>query len=198
MLDFATTIEFYRKLALQRVAEALKIHRYYQANDDGPTKLTDEEVKRLREYQTNDSAVRDVYIEVVLQYCQWDIYHLWTSDPPRAADVALRLCEYFPELNEIYQNASTESPRLFHYDLTDLECEAVRLRGVDSCRFVSDSCEWARASKLPGQTLASVFQTPEFALAFPCDIYPAKLRETMEFYMAAVERMVKGLQEMFP
>jgi hypothetical protein len=70
LLDFATTIEFYRTLALQKVQEALTIHQYYQANADGPVTLTDEEVDCLREYSRNDPNVRTVYIEMVLQYCQ--------------------------------------------------------------------------------------------------------------------------------
>ncbi|KAJ7789397.1 hypothetical protein B0H14DRAFT_2627302 [Mycena olivaceomarginata] len=75
----------------------LEIHRSYKANDDTATKLTGEEVKRLREYQTDDNTPRTMYIEGVLQYCQW-----------------------------LKENARVESPRLFHYDLTDPKCEAVR------------------------------------------------------------------------
>jgi len=198
LLDFATTIEFYRKLALQRVEEALTIHRYYQANGGNPTTLTDEEVERLVEYKTSGPDLRSVYIEMVLQYCQWDIYHLWTSDPPCVADATLRLCEYFPQLNEVYRNTGAVSPRLFHYDLTDAEREALRVRGVDCCMFVHGSCEWARARQLSGQMLANVFQTPEFVVAFPCEVHVSELRKSMDHYMAAVERMVNELQEMFP
>ncbi|KAJ7796526.1 hypothetical protein B0H14DRAFT_74110 [Mycena olivaceomarginata] len=97
LLDFATTIEFYRKLALQKVDEALTFQRYYQANNDGHTTLTDEEIERLHQYTRDGPEVRTVYIEMILQYCQWDIYHLWTSDPPCPTDVTLRLCEYFPQ-----------------------------------------------------------------------------------------------------
>jgi uncharacterized protein (DUF1919 family) len=48
------------------------------------------------------------------------------------------------------------------------------------------------------QTLANVFQTSEFAEVFPCKIELAKLRESMDYYMSAVETMVNELQEMFP
>ncbi|KAJ7350921.1 hypothetical protein DFH08DRAFT_806895 [Mycena albidolilacea] len=203
LLDFATTIEFYRKLALQKVDEALTFQRYYQANNDGPTTLTDEEVERLHQYTRDGPEVRTVYIEMILQYCQWDIYHLWTSDPPCPTDVTLRLCEYFPNLNSIYRNKGATSPRLFHYDLTDAEREVLRLRGIDCCTFVSDSCDWAsaRQTELPGhqrQTLANVFQTSEFAEVFPCKIQLATLRGSMDYYMSAVETMVNELQEMFP
>jgi hypothetical protein len=169
LLDFATTIEFYRKLALQKVDEALTFQRYYEANNDGHTTLTDEEIERLHQYTRDGPEVRTVYIEMILQYCQWvrlwagftivtstdhwqDIYHLWTSDPPCPTDVTLRLCEYFPNLNGIYRNKGATSPRLFHYDLTDAEREVLRLRGIDSCMFVSDSCDWAsaRQTELPG------------------------------------------------
>ncbi|KAJ6447611.1 hypothetical protein DFH09DRAFT_1353151 [Mycena vulgaris] len=183
LLDLVTTIEFYRELGLRKADEALRIH---QANDDDATKLTDEEVKHLRAHQTNDSALRNMYIKV-------DIYHLRTSDPPRPADLALRLCEYFPD-----KNTRAESPRLIHHNLSNQECEAVRLCGGNSRKFVSDSYEWAGVHQITGQTLASVFQTPEFAIAFPCEIHPTTLRKTVEFYMDTVERMVNELQAMFP
>ncbi|KAF7362546.1 hypothetical protein MVEN_00602700 [Mycena venus] len=148
LLDFVTTIEFYRKLALQKVEEALTIHRYYQANDDHLT-LTDEEVQRLDEYKIEGPDLRSVYIEIVLQYCQWDIYKLWTSDPPSTADATLRLCEYFPQLNDKYRALTGGSPRLFHYDLTDTERDTLSLRGIDSCTFICDSSEWAKVRQLP-------------------------------------------------
>ncbi|KAJ7914543.1 hypothetical protein B0H13DRAFT_2460439 [Mycena leptocephala] len=184
LLDFATTIEFYRVIALQRVQEALKIHQYYQANDDRPVTLTDEEADCLREYNRNDPTVRTIHIETVLQYCQLDIYHLWMSDPPCTADVTLCLSEYFPQL---YRTAGGVSPRLFHYDLSDAEHTALRVRALDCSAFVSDS-----------QTLANVFQTPEFLAALPCEIQLSELRKSMDFYTALVERMVNELQEIFP
>jgi hypothetical protein len=168
LLDFATTIEFYRQLALQKMEDALKIQRSYQVNDDGATKLTDEEVKQLRDYRTNGSTLRSIYMDIVLQYCQWvrhlqrcsvlkylnrrlqDIYHICTSDPPRAADLTLRLCQYFPELSETPEKSRAESPYLFHHNLTDAEREAVRLRGDASSKFVSGLYEWAVEHQIPG------------------------------------------------
>ncbi|KAJ7922258.1 hypothetical protein B0H13DRAFT_2411751 [Mycena leptocephala] len=194
LLDFATTIEFYRVIALQTAQEALKIQPYDQANDDRPVTLTDEEADRLREYNRNYPTVRTIYIETVLQYCQLDIYHLWTSDPPCTAGVTLRLSEYFPQL---YRTAGGVSPRLFHHDLSDAEHTALHVRALDCSAFVSDSCVWANEHRLPGQTLANVFQTPEFSAAFPCEIRLSELRKSMDFYMALVERMVNELQEMF-
>ncbi|KAJ7646043.1 hypothetical protein DFH06DRAFT_581974 [Mycena polygramma] len=199
LLDFATTIEFYRTLALKKVQEALTIHRYYQANpDDGHLPLTDEEVRCLRAHKANDTNLRDIYIEMVLQYCQIDIYHLWTSDPPRTADVTLRLSEYFPALNDYYKSEGKAASRLFHYDLSDEERKKLHERGVDSCMFVSQSCTWARERQIPGQSLANVFQTPEFAVAFPCEISMKMLSGTMKYYLDEVERMVNELHEMFP
>ncbi|KAJ6593089.1 hypothetical protein B0H19DRAFT_1089069 [Mycena capillaripes] len=198
LLDFATTIEFYRGLALQKVQEALTFHQYYQVNDDDdddPATLTEEEVVRLRVYKADDTTLRTLYTEMIMQHCQFDIYHLWTSDPPCATDVTLRLSEYFPDLNPYYEGPS---PRLFHNGLSDTEREDLRERGIDSCKFVSDSCAWACEHKLPGQTLAKVFQTPEFAAEYPCKIRVSDLRKSMDFYLEAVERMVDGLHEIFP
>ncbi|KAJ7750628.1 hypothetical protein B0H16DRAFT_1549671 [Mycena metata] len=199
LLDFATTIEFFRNLALQKVDEALTFHAYYQDNDPERSRLTDEEVARLTEYQSNGNlgSLRTVYIEMIMQYCMMDIYYLWTSDPPRTADVTLRLSEYFPMLNKYYRNTGVTSPRLFLSDLSAEEREHVRDRGIDCCRFVTDSCQWANAHQQPGQTLASVFQTPAFADAHPCAVDVPALRNTMELYMDAVEKMVRELQDMF-
>ncbi|KAJ7187717.1 hypothetical protein GGX14DRAFT_580858 [Mycena pura] len=213
LLDFTTTVEFYRKLALQKADDALKIHQSYRADDYSATTLTGDEVERLQGYQMNDSTLREIYIELVLNHCQLvchlcrysvlkylnchlpDIYHVRTSDPPRTADLESRLCEYFPEL---YRDARGESSLLFHSDLTQPEREVVRFRGADSFKFLRDSYDWACANQISGQTLESVFQTSEFAIAFPCKIHPPTLRETVELYMETVERMVNELQEMFP
>ncbi|KAJ7194845.1 hypothetical protein GGX14DRAFT_677959 [Mycena pura] len=198
LLDFVTTIEFYRNLALQKAREALELHAHYQANEPARTALTAEDVARLREHGENDVPLRGVYFEMVLQYCQIDIYRLWTSDPSRPADVTLHLCEYFPALNPHYRNAGEQSPRLFHYDLSETEREELRLRGLDACLFVTDSCEWAVKRRKDGQTLASVFQTSEFSAQFPCRLRFEDLRETMDYYMNTVAAMVNELQDMFP
>ncbi|KAJ6483848.1 hypothetical protein C8R47DRAFT_1132292 [Mycena vitilis] len=199
LLDFATTIEYYRTLATKRVQEALTIHRYYQANpDDGHLPLTDKEVRCLRGHKSNDTNLRDVYIEMVLMYCQIDIYHLWTSDPPRTADVTLRLSEYFPALNGYYKSEDKSAARLFHFDLSDEERKKLHECGVESCFFVSESCSWARERRLPGQTLANVFQTPEFAVEFPCALSMKMLSKTMEHYLGEVESMFHELHQIFP
>ncbi|KAJ7016148.1 hypothetical protein C8F04DRAFT_1164867 [Mycena alexandri] len=199
LLDFATTIEFFRNLALQKVDEALTFHAYYKDHDQDRLLLTDEEVARLSEYQskTNSDSLRKMYIGMVMQYCMMDIYYLWTSDPPRTADVTLRLSEYFPMLNKYYRNTGVASPRLFLSDLSVEEREHVRDCGIDCCQFVADSCQWANMHRQPGQTLANVFQTPAFADAHPCTVRISTLRTTTEYYMDAVEKMVKELQDMF-
>ncbi|KAJ7189065.1 hypothetical protein C8R46DRAFT_1056520 [Mycena filopes] len=194
LLDFATTVEFFRKLALQKAGEALTFHEYYYLKDDGRRMLTEEEVLRLQVYQAEGGHLRKVYLEMVMQYCLIDIYYLWTSDPPRTAEVTLRLSEYFPMLNKYYGAAS---PRLFLNDLSDEEREHVRARGVDCCRFVAATCEWAQVRRKPEQTLATMFQTREFAEVHPCTVEIPQLRHSMEFYMDAVEKMVKELQGMF-
>ncbi|KAK7052233.1 hypothetical protein R3P38DRAFT_2859246 [Favolaschia claudopus] len=199
LLDLATTVEFWRKLALNRVDEALAIDEYYRGNRPSEHQtLTEEELETLRTFKADGPSERAVYVETVLQFCQFDIYQLWTSDPPCAADVTLRMCEYFPELNDIYRAARADSPCLFHKDLTGVEREALHVRGIDCCSFVSNSCAWASANRLPGQTLAEVFQTPEFLKRFPCAVLPARLRESMDYYLSTVEQMVVELQEILP
>ncbi|KAJ7496543.1 hypothetical protein FB451DRAFT_1208042 [Mycena latifolia] len=189
LLDFATTIEFYRTLALQKGEEALELHERYPG-----TTLTPTDVDRLRAHREADSDLRAVYIETLLQYTQLDIYRLWTCSPPCTADVTLRLCEYFPELNALYTRV-TASPRLFHYDLSDMERARLRDRGLDCCRFLCDSHAWVATSGLPHET---ALQTPAFAKAFPNEIRVEQLRGTMDYYMDAVEGMVNELQDMFP
>ncbi|KAJ7719620.1 hypothetical protein DFH07DRAFT_310148 [Mycena maculata] len=190
LLDLVTTVEFYRTLALQKAREVLGEN--YKHPDEQRT-LSREDEERLREHQVGGASLRAIYIEVVLQYCQLDIYRLWTRDPPRPADVTLRLCEYFPALNPFY---AAVSPRLFHYDLSDTERADLRTRGVDCCLFVRDSCRWAAELCGPGQPIAPVLRTPAFAARFPCAVQADGLRETMEFYLGAVQAMVDELQGM--
>ncbi|KAJ6448878.1 hypothetical protein C8R45DRAFT_1045488 [Mycena sanguinolenta] len=200
LLDFVTTIEFYRKLTLQRAEEALTIHEYYLQTDDRRANLTKQDVKRLKDYKANGDNLRKMYIEIVSQFCLWHIHYLWTSSPPRPADVTLHLCEYFPNLNEYYRNSGKKSPRLFHSDLTDAESRLLDERGKESCEFVVTSCEWAesRLQFFPGQTIANMIQTPEFSEQFPCNIDLSSLRSAMDFFLKAVDGMVNELQEMFP
>ncbi|KAJ7807068.1 hypothetical protein B0H14DRAFT_3483575 [Mycena olivaceomarginata] len=59
----------------------------------------------------------------------------------------------------------------FHHNLTDAECEPVRLRGGKSCKFVSDSYEWAVANQISGYMHVHAPPpppciTPEFMIAF--------------------------------
>ncbi|KAJ7875411.1 hypothetical protein B0H13DRAFT_2348151 [Mycena leptocephala] len=213
LLDFATSIEFYRALTLSKVEEALRLHQYYQTNKRDAA-LSKAEAVRLREYQMNDISMRKTYIGIILQYCElvgrstfytaWflhvnlqDIYRLWTNDPPRPADLTLRLCEYFPMLNAHYA-AAYVSPRLFHYDMSATERELLRLRGLECCTFVYDSCAWAAARSGPGQPLVGILQTPAFTDAFPCKVPQAALRQTMKYYMDTVEGLVSDVQNMFP
>ncbi|KAJ7229226.1 hypothetical protein C8J57DRAFT_191916 [Mycena rebaudengoi] len=191
LLDFATTVEFYRQLAVERAREALEDEN----NNPGRLEPVDEEL--LRVHDVSDADLRMLYVELILQYCQFDIYKLWTRAPPSTADVTLRLCEYFPMLNKIY-SAKSVSPRLFHFDLADAERERVRQTGLDCAGFVAASCAWAQEHRVPGRKLEDTFQTPDFAAAFPCEIDLATLRATMAHYMDRVEAMVGDLQAMFP
>ena len=70
VLDFATTIEVYRTLALTKVEEALTIHEYYQVHDRLRTALTPADVDSLCQYQNSAPTLRAVYLSVILQFCQ--------------------------------------------------------------------------------------------------------------------------------
>ncbi|KAJ7478665.1 hypothetical protein B0H11DRAFT_2234123 [Mycena galericulata] len=210
LLDFVTTVEFYRVLAMQKVGDALMLHEYSQrqarpqnANgkkedrgDGSGMLLTREEEIKLRTYRETDAELRQRYVQLILQYCQLDIYQLWVHDPPRPADVTLRLCEYFPALNAYYSAA--DSPRLFHYDLSDMERKWLRERGLACCLFVRDSCRWAAERSGPGHPLEAILRTPEFAARFPCAVRTDQLWEAMDVYMGKVQSMVTELQDMFP
>ncbi|KAJ7660633.1 hypothetical protein B0H17DRAFT_1337304 [Mycena rosella] len=188
LLDFATTIEFYRVLALQKAEEALALHERYKAT------LTSAQAASLHAHREADDGLRALYIEVLLRYAQLDVYRLWTRAPPCTADVTLRLCEYFPALNALYTR-STASPRLFHYDLSELERNKLRLCGLNCCRFLRKSFDWAVEHRLAPET---AFKTLAFAVAFPCPIDVDALRRSIDYYMNAVEGMVNELQDMFP
>ncbi|KAJ7286759.1 hypothetical protein C8J57DRAFT_1281974 [Mycena rebaudengoi] len=176
LLDFATTVEFYWLLAVERAREALE--------DKNPGRLESADEELLRVHDVSDAALRMPYVELILQYCPFGIYKLWTRAPPSTADVTLRLCDV--------------SPRLFHFDLTDAERERVRQTGLDCAGFVAESCAWAQEHRVPGRKLEDTFQTPDFAVAFPCEIDLATMRATMAHYMDRVEAMVGDLQAMFP
>ncbi|KAJ7856954.1 hypothetical protein B0H14DRAFT_3448156 [Mycena olivaceomarginata] len=193
LLDFATSIEFYRALALSKAEEALRFHEYYQTNKRDAA-LSKAEAVRLREYQMNDISMRKTYIGIILQYCELVGRHLPPLDerPAAPADLTLRLCEYFPMLNAHYA-AACVSPRLFHYDMSATERELLRLRGLECCTFVYDSCAWAAARSGPGQPLVGMLQTPAFTAAFPCKAPQAALRQTMNYYMDTVEGLVNDL-----
>ncbi|KAJ6533968.1 hypothetical protein DFH09DRAFT_1180753 [Mycena vulgaris] len=209
LLDFATTIEFYRTLAVQKAREALTVHDGVDEEGDGAG-LTEAEAKQLREHVRNDGTLRGMYIEMLLQYIQLDIYRLWTHTPPRTADVTLRLGEYFPALNP----HCARSLRLFHVDLSAAERAALSACGRECCRFVCDSYEWAAArtntniagssaetemdAERAGRALATAFKAPAFAAAFPSPVRVADLRHSMDCYMELVEEMVGELQAMFP
>ncbi|KAJ7117398.1 hypothetical protein C8R43DRAFT_1137690 [Mycena crocata] len=198
LLDFATTIEFYRGLALTKLREALTFNGHYHRHGGEGVALSADEEMRLRTHDEEANDLRHIYVEMLLQYCQTDIYYLVMRDPPRSADVTLRLCEYFPALNKMYANAHT-SPRLFHFDLDEEEKKLLRERGIDCCRFVRDAVQWAvQRSAVDGQTPAAHLCTPAFAAAFPCPIRLYCLRETMDHYIDAIVRMVHELESMFP
>ncbi|KAJ7690898.1 hypothetical protein B0H16DRAFT_1486844 [Mycena metata] len=201
LLDLATSIESYRKMACQKVDEALDVHDFSHASEDtgaeltdeegSGTDLTEEEVKRLRDYQTTDRSLRAMYIGLVLKYSQLNIYEMCTTSVPlRAADIALRLSEYFPESkSEVDKDAGAGCPRLFHMDLSDAERELLRLCGVNSHKFARDSYQCAGSDEISRQALTSVLQADS--------IEPLRLQETMESYVDAVEAIFKDLQEMW-
>ncbi|KAJ7720446.1 hypothetical protein B0H16DRAFT_1474434 [Mycena metata] len=189
LLDFATALEIHQKLMIEKVANSTLTHH---------EKLSGENILCWHEYQNSDSNIRAVYTELILQYCEYDIYRLWTSDPPQTADTTLRLCGYFTRLNPLYLKAGRHSSRLFHHHLTGEEEKALHEHGVDCCAFVSDSCDWAITHQLPGQTLAEVFQTLQFKAAFPCKVSLSTLRETMDDYMSVVEGMSETLHVLLP
>ncbi|KAJ7651175.1 hypothetical protein FB45DRAFT_889844 [Roridomyces roridus] len=191
LLDFVTTLEFYRGLALKKADDALEKNAR-----GGERTLTREDKDRLRDHQSAHTGLREIYIEVVFKFCQLDIYYRWTQNPPSPSLATQRLCEYFPMLNDYY-SATHTSPRLFHSDLSDLEREDLRQRGLKCCRFVRDSVAWAEAHSKPGEPLARVFQTAEFRTKFPCEIDVFPLRGALSFYMNVVQETITRMQGMF-
>ncbi|KAJ6631300.1 hypothetical protein B0H10DRAFT_2206987 [Mycena sp. CBHHK59/15] len=214
LLDFATTVEFYRACAVKRGREALVFGAYYRGEgegddnegEEGRTNLTRKEEEYLHEHTSEewDAQLREIYIELVLQYCILDIHTLWTASPPCPAAVAQRLCEYFPRLVPTHASSSPRrnshtSPRLFHFDLSDAERARVDETGRTSCVFVRDSCAWAeeRARK-GGPPLHQLLPSPAHAAAFPCAVDARALCATTAFYLACVEDVVRVLEGMFP
>ncbi|KAJ7072975.1 hypothetical protein C8F01DRAFT_267320 [Mycena amicta] len=198
LLDLLTTVEFFRKLALQKANEALALHLRYVTADPRKTSLTPDEEAQLRAHQENDQDLRSVYLELYHHLSGYHIYHLWTSDPPRAADTVFRLCEYYPELIKNYPQAQDRSPRLFYNDLSAHERDECIQTGTDICSFITNSCEWVRAHYPKVSPIHSVFQQPDFQAAFPCVFQLEDIRKSIDYYTKTVEAMVTELQDMFP
>jgi hypothetical protein len=74
------------------------------------------------------------------------MFYLWTANPPSMTDFLIRFNEYFPFLNRSYDN---NSPRLFHFNLTDEEIAHLIDAGEQCCDLVRKSVE--RAMKSPAR-----------------------------------------------
>ena len=56
-------------------------------------------------------------------------------------DVLIRFNEYFPFLNQSYDN---HSPRLFHYNLTNSELAHLLFTGLKCCDLARETIMWGK------------------------------------------------------
>lgn len=62
------------------------------------------------------------------------------AKPPSMTDFLIRFNEYFPHLNKLY---GRKSPRLFWSDISSKEIVELSKLGVDCCRRVQETVNWA-------------------------------------------------------
>ncbi|KAF7289165.1 hypothetical protein MIND_01377600 [Mycena indigotica] len=194
LLDLLTSAEFYRKIALEKANEALKLHLKYKDTSPTRTRLTDEEEQQLRGHGERDENLRSIYLELYHQFATYHMYELWTCHPPRPADMIARFCEYYPETPWLHPHTEALAHRLFCHDLSPAERAECRQRGLDMCKFMTDSSEWAQKN-YPGVLKSLVYQKPEFRAEMPCEV--DQLRPSLDYYTNTVEAMVNELQDMF-
>ncbi|GLB37390.1 hypothetical protein LshimejAT787_0404410 [Lyophyllum shimeji] len=193
LLDLLATVEFYRKRTLDYAQKALVWNDYYKTEGTAVTLSHDEE-EFLRKLESQESDLRKVYITILTTCCELDMYLLWTATPPSIADAMIRFNEYFPFLNE---NCDSESPRLFHSDLSDSEAGQVEDVGLKFCDFAQATIEWATEYAGDGQTMHSVFSTEEFRESFPRPCEDDKLSELISYFAKCVTSASQGIEEIF-
>jgi len=194
LLDLLAAVEFYRNVSLGKANDALVYNDWYKAKDERAISLTHEERTDLESQVKMADVLRAIYFNLILQYCQFDVYTLWSHHPDSMTDLILRMSDYFPRLNKNY---TTPTPRLFLHDLSDDENDQLHKTGLGCCRFVRDSYAWAVEHRLPGQSLVTMLQSEDFAAVFPCPIDQDRLVDSMVYYLEAVESVVRQLEDMF-
>ena len=151
LLDLLATAEFYRGRTLDQARAALTWNDYYSTNPPSVL-LTNEETEFIHHLESQMADLRPIYIMILTKCCHLvstpsiaarptsslcqDMYNLWTTNPPSVTNFLIRFNEYFPFLNQSYDN---HSPRLFHYNLTNNELAHLADTGLKCCDFAIES-----------------------------------------------------------
>ncbi|KAJ7651130.1 hypothetical protein FB45DRAFT_1018482 [Roridomyces roridus] len=178
LLDFLTILELCHRLKLKGAVDEAREPRH-------------EDEEWLQSVQTG--KFRQLFIEIVLKYCELDMYRLWTQDPPIPSLATQRLREYFPVSCSEADGHTVASPRLFHSDLSGSEREEIYSRGTKCRRFIYDSIAWADAHGGRGESLATIFQSAEFQTRYPCEVDIGCLRQAVGFYVKVVQDSIDKL-----
>ncbi|KAF7311433.1 hypothetical protein MKEN_01045500 [Mycena kentingensis (nom. inval.)] len=201
IIDMLATVEFYRRFTLRKTREALQLHAQLLEQSPGQTRLNEEREALLRAHGEEDAVLREIYLENIRHLCGFEIYHLWTSNPSRIADTALRLCQYFPELASQYSEYHEQGdapPSFFYRDLSDAERATFVDTGVEVCQFMADTHKWVDTHAPEGALTAVIFQIPEFRATFPCPFNRKNIQQNVRYYVERVEKLVTDLHDIFP
>ncbi|KAG5335752.1 hypothetical protein C0989_000464 [Termitomyces sp. Mn162] len=152
LLDLLATVEFYRKRTLASSLEATIWNEYYEVqNENTVYRLSEEDGTYLKRLESDSISMRTMYITLVSECCQLDMYLLLTAKPPSMTDFLIRFNEYFPRLNKQHQS---KSPRLFWSDLSSQEIVQLSNLGADCCSQVQEIVSWATDYVRKGSVLS--------------------------------------------
>lgn len=79
LLDLLAAVEFYRNIALGKANDALVYNDWYKAKDERVVSLTQEERTDLEMQVQMADILREIYFNIILQYCQFVSEHVLSS-----------------------------------------------------------------------------------------------------------------------
>ncbi|KAJ8508874.1 hypothetical protein ONZ45_g8899 [Pleurotus djamor] len=194
LLDLVTIVEYHRQEAHSKVGEALTFNAHWRSMGEPEEDLLNEEEEDFMEaLMVEDGDMRESYLAVIQGLIQLDVHHLWTSEAPSIAKLAVRMNEYFPPTNEKYRR---EPSLLFHSDLNEEERMLIEGLGRNTMVVMKQTLDWAVSRIAPGQSIASVFQSEEFAQVGRPDAIDTGIPSSLE-WLERVEQNIQKLEVIF-
>ncbi|THU85053.1 hypothetical protein K435DRAFT_394657 [Dendrothele bispora CBS 962.96] len=149
LLDLLANVDRYRAFIIEKAEQAVAFDRFYKHLHTDTLGLTEKEIKDLEEYSIHAEEMRGVYIAIVTQFCELDIYQLWMTTG-KLSVVWPRLTEYFPMIGD-KKGKRVEPSRDFLLDLSAGEQEQLRKAGEECYDYLELSSDLAanREDKRP-------------------------------------------------